>query len=206
MGTYGSPVTSCLMISCGKSGANASGPTGSRVPGWSGGSSPNDRSGTRLYQLSGSAFSSSRNFVVSTSSTSGFLACQPVSTSACQLIAFCATMFAATTGAKRAPQGARMLMADKLLRQQDHRVADRPLAGRVGGAVDELFANCKRRGAAAVEVDGFLGAQSLHDERAFLEARPDAVAGCLPSTATSSRRASGVMPARVRGMRRTPKR
>src|SRR5215203_2706442 len=101
-----------------------------------GGSSPNDRSGTRLYQLSGSAFSSSRNFVVSTSRTSGFLACQPVSTSACQLIAFCATMFAATTGAKRAPQGARMLMADKLLRQQDHRVADRPLAGRVGGAVD----------------------------------------------------------------------
>src|SRR5215217_3678251 len=182
MGTYGSPVTSCLMISCGKSGANASGPTGSRVPGWSGGSSPNDRSGTRLYQLSGSAFSSSRNFVGSTSSTSGL--------PACQLIAFCATMFAATTGARRAPQGARMLMADKLLRQQDHRVADRPLAGRVGGAVDELFANCKRRGAAAVEVDGFLGAQSLHDERAFLEAHPDAVPGCLPSTATSSRRAS----------------
>jgi hypothetical protein len=86
-------------------------------------------------------------------------------------------MFAATTGAKRAPQGARMLMADKLLRQQDHRVTDRPLAGGIRRPVDELFANCKRRGAAAVEVDGFLGAQSLHDERAFLEARPDAVAG-----------------------------
>src|SRR3712207_5868809 len=53
------------MISSGKSGANASGPTGSLVPGWSGGSSWNGRSGTRLYQLSGSAFSSSRNFVVS---------------------------------------------------------------------------------------------------------------------------------------------
>jgi hypothetical protein len=67
-----------------------------------------------LYQLSGNAFSSSRNFVVSTSRTSGFLACQHLSTSACQLIAFCATMFAATTGAKRAPQGTRKLMADRL--------------------------------------------------------------------------------------------
>jgi hypothetical protein len=60
------------MISSGNSGANASGPTGSLVSGWSGGSSPNGRSGTRLYQLSGSAFSSSRNFVSSMWKTSDF--------------------------------------------------------------------------------------------------------------------------------------
>src|SRR5215204_6546686 len=64
MGTYESVVTSCSMIACGKIGANASGPTGSRVAGLSGGSSWKGRSGTRLYQLSGMAFSSRRNFVL----------------------------------------------------------------------------------------------------------------------------------------------
>src|SRR5919202_6118218 len=63
MGTWGSPVTSWRMIACGKIGANASGPTGSRVAGSSGGSSWKGRSGTRLYQLSGMAFSSRGNFV-----------------------------------------------------------------------------------------------------------------------------------------------
>src|SRR5918993_1186703 len=66
MGTYESEVTSCSMIACGKIGANASGPTGSLVAGFRGGSRPKGRSGTRLYQLSGMAFSSSKNFVVST--------------------------------------------------------------------------------------------------------------------------------------------
>src|SRR5918993_621314 len=72
------------MISCGKMGANASGPTGSRVAGFSDGSSPKGRSGTRLYQLSGRAFSASRNLVDSTK-TSGLLA---VSHSALQLTGF----------------------------------------------------------------------------------------------------------------------
>src|SRR5215210_7329342 len=81
MGTRGSRVTSWRMISSGKIGANASGPTGSRVAGFSGGSSPNGRSGTRLYQLSGRAFSSSRNLVVSIAKPPVF---QLVSISACQ--------------------------------------------------------------------------------------------------------------------------
>src|SRR5215208_2026415 len=85
MGTYGSAVTSCLMISCEKRGVNASGPTGSRVLGCNGGSSPKGRSGTRLYQLSGSALSSSKNFVVSTFTTSGVVA---VSLSAFQASAY----------------------------------------------------------------------------------------------------------------------
>src|SRR5918998_3163707 len=72
------------MISCGKMGANASGPTGSRVAGFSGGSSSKGRSGTRLYQLSGRAFSASRNLFDSTK-TSGLLA---VSHSALQLTVF----------------------------------------------------------------------------------------------------------------------
>src|SRR5215207_1350701 len=63
MGTYESEVTSCSMIACGNIGANASGPTGSLVAGFRGGSRPKGRSGTRLYQLSGMAFSSSKNFV-----------------------------------------------------------------------------------------------------------------------------------------------
>src|ERR671914_890148 len=65
MGTYESEVTSCSMMACGKIGANASGPTGSLVAGFRGGSRPKGRSDTRLYQLSGMAFSSSKNFVVS---------------------------------------------------------------------------------------------------------------------------------------------
>src|SRR5215211_1547175 len=67
MGTYGSAVTSWRMISCGNSGANASGPNG--------------RSGTRLYQLSGSALSSSKNFVGSMRKPP-FSNPQPVGTSA----------------------------------------------------------------------------------------------------------------------------
>src|SRR5918998_1165124 len=51
------------MISSGKMGANASGPTGSLIAGFSGGTSSNGRSGTMLYQLSGTSFSLSRNFV-----------------------------------------------------------------------------------------------------------------------------------------------
>src|SRR5215212_2482288 len=65
MGTYESLVTSCSIIACGKIGAKASGPTGSMVAGLRGGSSWKGRSGTRLYQLSGMAFSSRRNFVCS---------------------------------------------------------------------------------------------------------------------------------------------
>src|SRR5919107_4737682 len=63
MGTYESCVTSCSIIACGKIGAKASGPTGSMVAGFKGGSSWKGRSGTRLYQLSGMAFSSRTNFV-----------------------------------------------------------------------------------------------------------------------------------------------
>src|SRR5918994_5030863 len=63
MGTKGSAVTSWRMISSGKMEANASGPTGSLVAGFSGGTSSNGRSGTTLYQLSGTSFSLSRNFV-----------------------------------------------------------------------------------------------------------------------------------------------
>src|SRR5215213_3781217 len=66
IGTYESCVTSCSIIACGKIGAKASGPTGSIVAGFRGGSSWKGRSGTRLYQLSGMAFSSSRNFVLCT--------------------------------------------------------------------------------------------------------------------------------------------
>src|SRR5215208_8303011 len=66
MGTYESVVTSCSIIACGKIGAKASGPTGSIVAGLSGGSNWKGRSGTRLYQLSGMAFSSRRYFVCST--------------------------------------------------------------------------------------------------------------------------------------------
>src|ERR687897_652297 len=73
MGTYESEVTSCSIIACGNIGANASGPTGSMVAGFKGGSSWKGRSGTRLYQLSGMAFSSRTNLVVSTI-TSRFLA------------------------------------------------------------------------------------------------------------------------------------
>src|SRR5215216_1455585 len=88
MGTWGSAVTSWRMTSCGKIGANASGPTGSRVAGFKGGSNWNGRSGTRLYQLSGSALSSSRNFVGSMSKTSGFLAVSlsAYSFSCCQVL------------------------------------------------------------------------------------------------------------------------
>src|SRR5215216_3678943 len=85
MGTWGSAVTSWRMTSCGKIGANASGPTVSRVAGYKGGSNWNGRSGTRMYQLSGSALSSSRNFVGSMSKTSDFLA---VSLSAFQVSAY----------------------------------------------------------------------------------------------------------------------
>src|ERR687897_1963319 len=56
------------MMAWGKIGAKASGPTGSIVAGLSGGSNWNGRSGTRLYQLSGMAFSSRRYFVCSTAS------------------------------------------------------------------------------------------------------------------------------------------
>src|ERR687890_1652305 len=63
MGTYESEDTSCSMIACGNIGANASGPTGSLVAGFRGGSRPKGRSGTRLYQLSGMDFSSSKNLV-----------------------------------------------------------------------------------------------------------------------------------------------
>src|SRR5215204_7098790 len=80
------------MISSGKMGANASGPTGSLVAGFSGGSSPNGRSGTILYQPSGISFSASKNFVVSTK-TSGFLAAQLVGVSACQLTGFSGPTF-----------------------------------------------------------------------------------------------------------------
>src|SRR5918998_4607328 len=66
METYESEVTSCSMIACGDIGANASGPTGSLVAGFRGGSRTKGRSGTRVYQLPGMAFSSSKNFVVST--------------------------------------------------------------------------------------------------------------------------------------------
>src|SRR5919206_3094929 len=51
------------MIPSGKISSNASGPTGSCVAGFKGGVSSNGRSGTMLYQLSGNAFSSSRNLV-----------------------------------------------------------------------------------------------------------------------------------------------
>src|ERR687894_1961412 len=63
------------MIACGKIGAKASGPTGSIVAGFRGGSSWKGRSGTRLYQLSGMAFSSRRNFVCSIR-VSGSSSCQ----------------------------------------------------------------------------------------------------------------------------------
>src|SRR5215216_6888397 len=63
IGTYETCVTSCSIIACGKIGAKASGPTGSIVAGFKGGSSWKGRSGTRLYQLSGMAFSSMINFV-----------------------------------------------------------------------------------------------------------------------------------------------
>src|SRR5215211_6127357 len=63
MGTYESVVTSCSIIACGKIGAKASGPTGSMVAGFTGGSSWKGRSGTRLYKRSGMAFSSRMNFV-----------------------------------------------------------------------------------------------------------------------------------------------
>src|SRR5215211_2060903 len=53
MGTYESVVTSCSIIVCGKIAAKASGPTGSMVAGFKGGSSWKGRSGRRLYQLSG---------------------------------------------------------------------------------------------------------------------------------------------------------
>src|SRR3712207_6086109 len=66
------------MISSGKIGANASGPTGSMVAGLSGGSSWKGRSGTRLYQDSGMRLSSRMNLVCCMG-TSGLLACQLVS-------------------------------------------------------------------------------------------------------------------------------
>src|SRR5919112_301873 len=66
---------------------------------------------------------------------------------------------------------------DVLLRQQDYCVSDGPLdVAWVGGTVHEFFAYGQRRRTATVEVDGFLSAQGLHDERALLEARPHAVA------------------------------
>src|SRR5919112_393155 len=66
---------------------------------------------------------------------------------------------------------------DVLLRQQDYCVSDGPLdVAWVGGTVHEFFAYGQRRRTATVEVDGFLSAQGLHDERALLEAHPHAVA------------------------------
>src|SRR5215211_3842626 len=73
MGTYGSAVTSWRMISSGKRGANASGPTGFLVAGLRGGSNWKGKSGTMLYQISGNDLSSSRNFV---DSIPGLLFCR----------------------------------------------------------------------------------------------------------------------------------
>src|SRR5829696_2205056 len=78
MGTYGSAVTSWRMISSGKMGANASGPTGFLVAGLRGGSNWKGKSGTMLYQLSGNDLSSSRNFV---DSIPGLLFCRQLTIS-----------------------------------------------------------------------------------------------------------------------------
>ena len=43
-----SALTSCLISSIGKSGARSAGPTGSLVPGWSGGGSGSGRSAAML--------------------------------------------------------------------------------------------------------------------------------------------------------------
>ena len=53
MGTHFSAVTSCWINAIGNSGASASGPMGSFVPGCSGGSGLLGMSATMLYQLSG---------------------------------------------------------------------------------------------------------------------------------------------------------
>ena len=61
MSTYCSVVTSCSISAIGNSGARSSGPTGSRVPGCSGGGGGSGRSGTMLYHCVGIWVSSSRN-------------------------------------------------------------------------------------------------------------------------------------------------
>src|SRR5215210_6816946 len=83
-------------------------------------------------------------------------------------------------GINAAPAKLRRLIggqADRLLLEQHYRVADGPLAGGVGRLVDQLIADGHGGGAAAVEVDGFLGPEGVHDVRALPEARPHAVAG-----------------------------
>src|SRR5215468_4293019 len=52
---YRSGETSCSISAIGNSGASASGPTGSRVPGCSGGGGGEGRSGTTLYHCRGSS-------------------------------------------------------------------------------------------------------------------------------------------------------
>src|SRR5689334_3074418 len=63
MSRYRSALTSCPMRSIGNSGARSSGPTGWRVPGWSGGGGGTGRSARRLYHRVGSSDSSSTIFV-----------------------------------------------------------------------------------------------------------------------------------------------
>src|ERR671916_1866747 len=136
MGTYESEVTSCSMIARGNIGANASGPTGSLVAGFRGGSRPKGRSGTRLYQLSGMAFSSSKNFVVSTVQA----------LSSCQHVRYQLTPFARVVRVREPRDGAKEPGRDDLLRQQDYCVSDGPLdVAEVGGTVYEFFAYGQRR-------------------------------------------------------------
>src|SRR5918998_6325890 len=135
------------MMAWGKIGAKASGPTGSMVAGLSGGSSGKGRSGTRLYQLSGMAFSSRRNFVRSTMS--------PV------LVAVSDQPSAYSFSGCRVGTS---------LAEQHHRISDRPLAGRVRGIGHQLLAYGHRRRPAAVAVNSLLGAQSVDDGGFLLEA------------------------------------
>ena len=58
MSMYRSDETSCRIRSIGKSGARSSGPTGSCVPGCSGGGGGAGRSGTMLYHCVGISDSS----------------------------------------------------------------------------------------------------------------------------------------------------
>ncbi len=75
------------------------------------------------------------------------------------------------------PPLSRLAASETRLRQNNYGVPYGPLAGGVRRLIDEFLTNSHRCRATAVEVDGLYYAQRLHDERAFLETRPDAVAG-----------------------------
>src|SRR3990170_6498420 len=65
IGSVGFVETSCRMISIGKIGASASGPTGSFVAGLSGGGKGRGRSGRMLYHARGTSSTSRRIFTAS---------------------------------------------------------------------------------------------------------------------------------------------